>query len=186
MLLVSALLAAGAVALVQRESLMLGLIERLARTRIGHGRGETLHSLYISTRILLRPRPFVFATGLGMLSWFGECLALCLVLVGLGLPFSTGLLSASTFVFSVSAWIGALSLLPGGLGAAEASVAGLLLLTVKDPLMTSALAGTATLIIRFATLWFGVLLGVLALSRVTRTSSGPAFESTPATHPLTG
>jgi glycosyltransferase 2 family protein len=186
-LLASALLAAGAVALVQRESLMLRLIDRLAQTRLGRGRGEALHTLYVSTRILLRPRPFVFATALGMLSWFGECLALCLVLVGLGLPFSIGLLLASTFVFSVAAWIGALSLLPGGLGAAEASVAGLLLLTVNDPLMNAALAGAATLIIRFATLWFGVLLGVLALSRVTRwTSSEPALGSPPAAHPLTG
>jgi uncharacterized protein (TIRG00374 family) len=185
-LLVSALLATGAVALVQRESLMLRLIDRLARTRVGRGRGEALHSLYVSTRTLLRPRPFVFATGLGMLSWFGECLALCLVLVGLGLPFSAGLLLASTFVFSVAAWIGALSLLPGGLGAAEASVAGLLLLTVNDPLMSAALAGTATLIIRFATLWFGVLLGVLALGRVTRwTTSDPAVESPPVAHTLT-
>jgi glycosyltransferase 2 family protein len=186
-LLVSAALAVSAIVLVQRESLMLRLIDRMARTRLGRGRGEALQTLYVSTRILLRPRPFVFATALGMLSWFGECLALCLVLVGLGLPFSVGLLLASTFVFSVAAWIGALSLLPGGLGAAEASVAGLLLLTVNDPLMSAALAGTATLIIRFATLWFGVLLGVLALGRVTRwTSSDHALDSPPIAHSLTG
>jgi uncharacterized protein (TIRG00374 family) len=186
-LLVSAALAACAIALVQREGLMLNVIERLARTRVGRGRGGALQDLYVSTRLLLRPRPFVFATGLGMLSWFGECLALCLVLVGLGLPFSANVLLASTFVFSVAAWVGALSLLPGGLGAAEASVAGLLLLTVKDPLMTAALAGTATLIIRFATLWFGVLLGVLALTRVTRwTASDASLQSAPAARPLTG
>jgi uncharacterized protein (TIRG00374 family) len=169
-LVASAALAAGALALVQREALMLALLRRVERTRVGRGRGDALVQLYVSTRALLRLRPFAFATALGMLSWFGECLALCVVLLGLGLPFSGSLLLASTFVFATSAWIGGLSMLPGGLGAAEASVAGLLLLTVHDPLMTDALAGTATLIIRCATLWFGVLLGVLALSRVTRWS----------------
>ncbi len=57
-------------------------------------------------------------------------------------------------------------MLPGGLGAAELSVAGLLLLVIDQPEMTSTLAGAATLLIRFATLWFGVLIGVIGLWRV--------------------
>jgi uncharacterized membrane protein YbhN (UPF0104 family) len=73
---------------------------------------------------------------------------------------------ASIFVFAASTWVGGASMLPGGLGAAELTVAGLLLVTIDDPAMTSALAGTATLLIRFATLWFGVLIGIVALSRV--------------------
>lgn len=183
----SALLAAGAIVLVQRERLMLRLLERIERTRVGRGRGEALETLYLSTRQLLRPRPFVIATWLGIVSWFGECLALCLVLLGLGLPFSWRLLLACTFVFAASAWIGGLSLLPGGLGVAEASVAGLLLLTVRDPLMTAALAGTATLLIRFATLWFGVLLGVTALSRVSRWPLvEPRADAPPTVQPTAG
>ena len=186
-LVASAVLAGGAVALVQREALMLGLLNRLERTRLGRGRGDALRQMYVSTRQLFRLRPFVLALSLGMLSWFGECVALCVVLLGLGLPFSASLLLASTFVFATSAWIGGLSMLPGGLGAAEASVAGLLLLTVRDPLMTAALAGTATLIIRSATLWFGVLLGVVALSRVTGWSlADPLLDRPPTAEPLTG
>ena len=165
-LVLCAALALGVLALVQREPLMLRLLGRIERSRLGHGRGDGLRELYVSSRDLLRLRPFLLATSLGIVSWFGECAALCLVLVGLGLPLSGSLLLASTFVFAASAWIGALSLLPGGLGVAEASVAGLLLLTVHDPLMTDGLAGAATLLIRVATLWFGVLLGVAALTRV--------------------
>jgi uncharacterized membrane protein YbhN (UPF0104 family) len=59
-------------------------------------------------------------------------------------------------------------MLPGGLGAAEASIAGLLLLLVHDPRMTPELAAAATLLVRFATLWFGVLLGLIGLITVER------------------
>jgi len=58
--------------------------------------------------------------------------------------------------------------LPGGLGVAEASIAGMLLLLVDDPAMTRGVAVAATLLIRFATLWFAVFLGVLALAMLHR------------------
>jgi uncharacterized protein (TIRG00374 family) len=135
-------------------------------TRLGKGRTDSFVQLYDSTRMLLQMRPLVVAVSIGVLSWFGECVAFYLVLTGLGVPASWDLLFAATFVFAASTWIGGASMLPGGLGAAELSVAGLLLLTVKDPVMTSSLAGTATLLIRFATLWFGVIIGIVGLSRV--------------------
>jgi uncharacterized membrane protein YbhN (UPF0104 family) len=59
-------------------------------------------------------------------------------------------------------------MLPGGLGAAEASIAGLLLLLVHDPRMTPELAAEATLLVRFAMLWFGVQLGLIGLITVER------------------
>ena len=167
-LLASALLAGAGIAILQQESLIHRALSRLGRNRLGRGRVDGLSALYRSTRVLLRPRRFLLATGVGIVSWFGECLALFLVLVGLGVEPSARLLLAATFAFATAAWIGGLSLLPGGLGAAEASVAGLLLLTVDAPQMTPPLAGAATLLIRFATLWFGLLLGVAALARVAR------------------
>jgi glycosyltransferase 2 family protein len=165
-IVVGALVSVVGLFVIQHEAWMHRLLGRLARTRLGHGRAEALELLYDSMRSLLKPRPFGIAVGIGVVSWLGECVAFYLVLAGLGIPATWELLLAAIFVFSASAWIGGLSMLPGGLGAAELTVAGLLLLTVNDPLMTSSLAGTATLLIRFATLWFGVLLGVVALSRV--------------------
>ena len=53
--------------------------------------------------------------------------------------------------------------MPGGLGAADASVTGLLLLLVRAAPMSQPVAVAATLLIRFCTLWFGVLLGLPAL-----------------------
>lgn len=151
----------------QRESLIARILTRLERTRLER-RVRLLEELYTSTRFLLEPKPLSIAIGLGTVSWFGECVAFFLILTGLGIDPSWHLLLAATFVFGASTWFGALSLLPGGLGAAEASAAALLLLTIDDPLLTGSVAGAATLLMRFATLWFGVLIGVIALAFVSR------------------
>ena len=57
--------------------------------------------------------------------------------------------------------------------AAELTVAGLLLLTIDDPAMNASLAGAATILIRFATLWFGILIGIVGLLRVSRWQETP-------------
>jgi len=56
--------------------------------------------------------------------------------------------------------VGAVSGLPGGLGAAEFTIAGMLQLLVLGE-QDAGFAGTATLLIRLFTLWFGVVLGLV-------------------------
>jgi uncharacterized protein (TIRG00374 family) len=178
LMLVGAVVSVGGLILLQHDALMHRILAAIGRTGFGRGRAETMTTLYESTRSLLRPRPFATAVGIGVVSWLGECLAFFLILVGLGIPATPYVLVASIFVFAAAAWIGAASMLPGGLGVAELSVAGLLLLTIDDPAMTSSTAAAATLLIRFATLWFGVILGVVALSRVSSwTSTVPASDA---------
>jgi uncharacterized membrane protein YbhN (UPF0104 family) len=79
----------------------------------------------------------------------------------LGLPPSLNLAATAVFVLSFSTIVGAVSSLPGGLGAAEASITGLLLLTVQGT--HPQLVASAALLIRFFTLWFGVALGLAVL-----------------------
>ena len=81
-------------------------------------------------------------------------------MTGLGVAGTPLLLLQATFIFAASTLLGLVSLLPGGLGASEASSAALLVLLVG---LTNGPASVATLIIRFCTLWFGVGLGVAAL-----------------------
>ncbi len=129
-----------------------------------------------ASNTLYAPRLVVGSVLLGMVSWFAECVALFLVLVGLGQDPSWHLLLVATFVLSVSSVLGALSLLPGGLGVAEASIAGLLILLITTPGFDRGDAAAATLIIRFATLWFAVILGagaVVALQRLLRRAPPP-------------
>lgn len=61
-------------------------------------------------------------------------------------------------IYGLAISIGALSFLPGGLGGTEATMIFLLGVTgasVAD-------AGAATILLRLATLWFAVLIGIVA------------------------
>ncbi len=121
-----------------------------------------LHEFYEGVYAIFRPRATITAIGLGSVAWLGEGLAMYLVLVGLGVPGGWETLSVAVFVLSFSTVIGAVSALPGGLGAFEASAAGMLTLLLDVPASTAA---AATLLIRFATLWFGAALGLAVWSR---------------------
>ena len=68
------------------------------------------------------------------------------------------LLALAIFVMAFSTVVGAVSALPGGLGAAELSMTGMLVLLAG---LDAAVASSATVLIRIGTLWFGVLLGLL-------------------------
>jgi uncharacterized protein (TIRG00374 family) len=163
-LVAAAILALGVVVLLQRPRLVHGVIARLpAHTAIQRLTSHAEHFLDASGS-LVGPRLLAVGTGLGIVAWFGECVALFLILVGLGVPPTWELLLIATFVLSVSSLAGALSMLPGGLGVAEASVTAMLLLLVPGGALDRGEAVAATLLIRFATLWFAVLLGAVALA----------------------
>lgn len=119
-----------------------------------------LHEFYESMHQLFGPKSTFIAVGLGMVSWLGEGIGFYFVLRGLGLPPSLQTASIAVFVLAFSTIVGAVSSLPGGLGAAEVSIAGMLALTLGAP---QAIAASATLLIRFFTLWFGVALGMAVL-----------------------
>ena len=124
--------------------------------------GPTIHPLrefYEAGYLLLQPKPLLLAVTLGTVSWLGEGIGFFFILLGLGLPASGSTLTGAVFVLAVSTLVGSISTLPGGVGAAEASITALLLLTLTSD---HAAAGAATLLIRLATLWFGVALGLIA------------------------
>ena len=104
------------------------------------------------------PRALLSATLLSLIAWASEAAAFYLMLQWLGreLP-----ITFAVFVYAVAMLAGALSFLPGGLGGAEAVMVGLLLW--KNVSLPDATA--ATLLIRLTTLWFAVVLGIMALSR---------------------
>lgn len=121
----------------------------------------SLREFYEGTYLLFRPKATLIAVSLGTVAWLGEGLAMYWVLIGLGILPGIQTAAIAVFVLSFSTVIGAVSALPGGLGAAELSITGMLSLLLLLPTST---ATTATLIIRFATLWFGVALGLFVWS----------------------
>lgn len=118
----------------------------------------SLREFYEGSFALFRPVATLLAVGLGAVSWLGEGVGFYLLLVGLGLTPGWELFSLAVFTLSFSTVVGAVSALPGGLGAAEASIAGMLALLGGIP---GAAASAGTLLIRLATLWFGVGLGLV-------------------------
>ena len=117
---------------------------------------DNLARAYESAYSLLRWRVLLVAVTLSIVSWGFECVAMYLVLRGFAVDVSVLL---STFVFSFSSLAGAVSMIPGGLGIAEGSSAGLLMLSG----IAKEIAASATVTIRFCTLWFGVIVGVITL-----------------------
>jgi len=95
-------------------------------------------------------------TLLSAISWGFECVGYFLVVKSFGL--NTDMLWAF-FSYSFATIIGALSMLPGGLGVTEGS---LTLMVIKKGLAENdALA--STFIIRVVTLWFAVFVGAISL-----------------------
>ena len=115
-----------------------------------------LVEMYDSLRELLSPGLAVMATALATVAWAAEGLGFWLVVRNYA-P-KAGLL-VSVFNYTAANVLGGLSMLPGGLGAAEGSLTALL----HGQGLDTADASSITLVIRGATLWFAVLLGLAAL-----------------------
>ena len=130
------------------------LLERFAR--LGEAPG--------AARMLLGTRLLLGMTVLSAVSWLFECLAAYVCVRGLRLDLS---FPDTVVVFSLGSLAGALSFLPGGLGVAETSMTGLMRV-LGD--VSKAAAAAATLLIRLATLWFAVALGLVGLALEARLS----------------
>ena len=124
-----------------------------------------LEELYESTFLLMSPRVVVLMTLLSVASWSFEVIAFYLTLVGLGVDGSLDTMLKAAFILPIATLAAAISLLPGGLGVAE----GLLTSLSQELLdMTKSAATVGTVIIRIATLWFGVAVGLAAFAVLTR------------------
>lgn len=98
----------------------------------------------------------IFSTIISVIAWGAEAFAFYLLLQWLGADIG---FSFAIFVYALSMLAGALSFLPGGIGSAE--VVMISLLVIKGMTMPAAIA--ATVFIRLVTLWFAVLIGLIAL-----------------------
>jgi len=119
-------------------------------------RFEGAKKAYLNSLNLLHWRVFVLAVLISLSAWFMECLGFYLTFRGLSVE--AGLLE-STFIYAISSVAGALTMLPGGLGVTETSMAGLSSHLFGLNKSTSI---AATFIIRAVTLWFAVIVGAIS------------------------
>lgn len=167
--LVVIVLAAAVVVAARYRPLAMAVIGIMERLPLISRQAHLLHQFYESSNILFSPKNLAVAVGLGFVSWFGECVAFYLVLSGLGMQQSFLLLVQASFILSVSSLGASIVLLPGGLGFAEGGITGLTQLLVGAP---KDVAAVAALLIRFCTLWFAVLLGMIMLFITTKRIAG--------------
>jgi glycosyltransferase 2 family protein len=136
---------------------LLKLFEKFPLTkRVAPKLREAYESLLEMTRI----EPLVVGTITGIVAWGMECAALYVIISGFG----ANILSwdAATFAYSTSTLAGALAMMPGGLGVTEVGMAGLIQ-ALGGKLMNMSLATAATILVRIATLWYAVVIGIVAL-----------------------
>lgn len=152
------ILLAGIIVLSQIRPAALYILDQLEKIKFVRRFVIGAREFYEGSYSLFKPIPTLVAVSLGTVSWLGEGIGFYLILLGLGLQPGLHLASMAVFILAFSTIVGAITALPGGLGAAEASIAGMLtVLMVASPSEASA----ATLLIRMATLWFGVVLGLI-------------------------
>jgi uncharacterized membrane protein YbhN (UPF0104 family) len=121
----------------------------------------SLEDLYASLRVCLGPRQLLVTLAVSLVAWFAECIGYWWVLLGLGIDADLGV---ATFLYAFATVFGAPS--PGGMGLADAFLAEGAVRLI--PGVTSPQAFAAAVLIRVATLWFGVLVGAVVLTRLDR------------------
>jgi uncharacterized protein (TIRG00374 family) len=133
---------------------------------------EKVEVSFESTRILLAPREIVLPTLISVIGWGMECTGFWLLATTLGggthIPFL-----GAVFAYALGAVAGAvLIIFPGGLGMTEFSIGKILRGNYSAAGMTldaaRTQATTVVLLTRLCTLWFAVLLGLIATSIFTR------------------
>jgi uncharacterized protein (TIRG00374 family) len=112
-------------------------------------------------------------TALSVVAWGTQVVAFYLVLVGLQADAGGETFMKASFILPISTLAAALLLLPGGLGVAETGIASL---TESLLDVGRSVASAATLLIRLSTLWFAVVLGLVAYFIVLRLAVTPAAD----------
>lgn len=117
-------------------------------------------SFFEHSNRLLKPGIIGKSTVMSVVAWLFEGVSLFLLINQFGSFWNLEAFFLSLFIFSFSSIAGFLVLLPGGIGVAEASITSMLTLFYQVSLPEAVFA---TLVFRFATLWFGVGLGLVNL-----------------------
>lgn len=156
-LLAVALLLAGMLMVIKVPALYVPCIRLCAKIPVVKRFTGFIENLLNSADRLMTLKSLLFTIAISVVSWSFESVAFYFVFVGLGFKVS---ILVATFTLAFSSIVGSVSMLPGGLGAAEGSIMGLLVKLANVP---SGIAAVATILIRFCTLWFGVAVGLLAI-----------------------
>jgi uncharacterized protein (TIRG00374 family) len=117
-----------------------------------------LREAYTQLQVLSSPSRLALPVFISVLAWAAEGFALYVLLLGFAEPAAV---MPSMFFYATATLAGALVPIPGGLGITEALMREQLLVVGRVALGA---ATASMLLVRFATLWWAVVVGFLALA----------------------
>lgn len=159
-IVVTAVISAAVLAVIASETLsmgVIGLVRRVGFPKLATG----VETAYRSLRVCLTPASVVVLMAISLGAWLAECVGYWLIFRGLNVHADLG---AATFLYAFATVFGGAS--PGGLGMADGALVEGALRVI--PGIDGGQALAAALLVRIATLWFGVLLGAGALFHMER------------------
>jgi uncharacterized protein (TIRG00374 family) len=142
--------------LLYRPSLIFLLLDKANKIMNQPKFFNAIGDIVINTKSLLSPSLFSFTTILAIAGWSVSSFSFYLLLQHLGADVN---ILTAFFIFNCASVLGALSMLPGGIGSAEIIMVGLLI-SVGVP---NDIAIVSTAVIRVVTLWFAVGIGFISL-----------------------
>jgi glycosyltransferase 2 family protein len=129
-----------------------------------------LREMHDNLSTLIRPAPLSWATAMGIAAWLCECIGFAIIVHGFpGAEIATPL---AIFIYAATTVAGALSFLPGGLGVTEAGMTFMLVSHIGKPT-----AVAATIVTRLCTMWFAVVLGLIALFLLRRVRPAVSLDT---------
>ena len=154
--LISGGLIVALIVLLQFRRLCVALLDRLRKMPVIGKFAHHVEVFYESSyKMVLLPN-MLLAAGLGLVANVLDGVGVYLILVGLGQPAGVDLFFKALLAISLSVIAGSVSGSPGGIGASDLTIGGVLLSVVG---LDRGQAGFATLLARFVQLWWGVLVG---------------------------
>lgn len=154
----AALIVAG-LAVLSSQRVSMGILRLCENLPLVGKVAHKLEEMYLSMRTCVAPVPLIATVVASIIAWGAECLGFWMVFQGLGIDAS---FDVCVFLYAFATVAG--GAMPGGLGVADGALAGGAVTLI--PGVGQAEAVAAALIIRVATLWFGVLLGAGALFKL--------------------
>jgi uncharacterized protein (TIRG00374 family) len=161
-------------AIVSSRRVCVGILNLAARIPLVGKVAHQLEEAYENTSALLKPAPLFLSTLMSVVAWGCESVGFYLVINAFP-QISVGYTDA-LFIYAFATLVGAVTMLPGGLGITEGTMAGLLVL-LQVP---AAVAVASTLITRLATLWFAVVIGLIVTAVWRRLLEGEGISAADA------
>lgn len=164
-----------AVVIISIRPLCLALLTVAARLPVIGRYTTAFRTFYDSSYQIVQPKNLLFAIGSGVIGNTLDGVGVFLILAALGRPFSSETFFQALLAISFSVVTGSVSGSPGGIGASDLTITGVL---QKVAGLSLAEAGFATLLARFVQLWWGVLVGLLVAFLFRHRLFPPSLEAT--------